>query len=48
MNKNIKLNFEKLNNSFSILPEINFAWSKGHYFFIFVGWLKYRTSYKFL
>lgn len=45
MNKNIEIKFEKSNNDFAILPEINFVWNKGYYFFIFIGWLKWRCIF---
>jgi hypothetical protein len=48
MKRGIKIKFEKSNNKFAFLPEINFAWSKRYYFFIFVSWFKYTWSYNFI
>ena len=48
MRKGIKIKHERSATKFAILPEINFAWSKGYYFFIFVSWLKWTVSYNFV
>lgn len=50
MEKGIKIKSEKSNTKWTLLPEINFAWKKGYYFFVFFSWLKwtYTVSYNFV
>lgn len=40
--------YEKTESKFSVLPEINFAWSKGYYFFVFISWFRYTINYNFV
>ena len=44
----MKFNYEKSESKFAVLPEINLAWSKGNYFFVFISWFNYTISYNFL
>lgn len=37
----MKIKFEKSQIKWAFLPEINFAWKKGYYFFVFFSWLKW-------
>ena len=48
MKKGIKIKSEKSNTKLALLPEINFAWKKGYYFFVFFSWLKWKVSYNFV
>ena len=50
MEKGIKIKSEKSNTKWTLLPEINFAWKKGYYFFVFFNWLKWSctVSYNFV
>ena len=41
------VNYEKSESKFAVLPEINLAWSKGNYFFVFISWFNYTISYNF-
>ena len=44
----MKIKLEKSQNKWALLPEINFAWKKGYYFFVFFSWLKWSVSYNFV
>lgn len=49
MKNRIKIKFEESKYKIAILPEINFAWRKGYYFFISVSWLRYTLfNYNFI
>lgn len=43
----MKLKFERHTNKWSLLPNINFAWKKGYYFFVFFSWLKWTINLNF-
>ena len=48
MKKRIKIKSERSNTKWALLPEINFTWKKGYYFFVFFSWLKWTASYNFV
>ena len=43
----MKFKYEKSESKFAVLPEINLAWGKGNYFFVFISWFNYTISYNF-
>lgn len=43
----MKIKLEKSQNKWALLPEINFAWKKGYYLFVFISWFKYTISFNF-